>query len=147
MRLDHLLSKEHLAAGRPCRGVGVVVQAHARAERVRGGAHGWNIDYGSSGGGWRLVRLRSSGRGEGTTFVWLLGGLGTLLGPEGTAGWLLSRGDARAGALVWGVVLGGGLRVVTGSRTTPALRGRCRRGRVWRVGRCLRTAQWTRASL
>ena len=42
---------------------------------------------------------------------------------------------------------GGGLRVVSGSRTARVLRGWCRRGRVWRVGRCLRTAQWTRASL
>ena len=69
------------------------VQAHAHAVRVWGGAHGWNIDYG------RLCEpvssstfLRPSGSGvlERGCRGW--GRLGTLLGPEGTAGRLLYSG-------------------------------------------------------
>ena len=115
MRLDHLLSKEHLAAGRSCHGVGGV----SRPMPVPS-VYGVVLTGGTSTtahlcGGWRLVRLRSSGRGEGTVAAWCGGGPGTLLGPEGTAGWLLSRGRASGGLPLWGEpAWGGGLRVVTG---------------------------------
>lgn len=45
MRLDHLLSKEHLvSAGRPLGVVGCWSRRLFRTERVRRVAHGWNID-------------------------------------------------------------------------------------------------------
>lgn len=45
MRLDHLLSKEHLvSAGRPLGVVGGWSRRLFRTERVRRVAHGWNID-------------------------------------------------------------------------------------------------------
>ena len=79
------------------------------------------------------------------------GGPGTLLGPEGTAGWLLSRGMPAVGS----PSVGGWSRGWPSGRHWFAYRagapvrrgGWCWRGWVWRVGRCLRTAQWTRASL
>ena len=97
-------------------------------------------------GRWCLVRLRSSGRGEGTVAAWCGGGSGTLLGPEGTAGWLLSRGRAPGRV----PCVGSGSGVVAFGSSLVAYRvafGWRLAGWVWRVGRCLRTAQWTRASL
>ena len=75
------------------------VQAHALAERVRGGARGWNIDYGSSSW-WVAPSTPAACCGVGTGLPAGGGGPGTLLGPEGTAGWLLSRGMPGPGRLV-----------------------------------------------
>ena len=72
MRLDHLLSKEHLDTAGCSR--------HAGSDRTcLPAAHGWNIDIGIQFKGSGSVRLL---RGVGTIGV---GGLGacTLLGPEG----------------------------------------------------------------
>ncbi len=75
-------------------GGGGGVQAHALAERVRGGgARGWNIDYGSSSRWVAPSTPAACCGGVGTGGLPAGGGgPGTLLGPEGTAGWLLSRG-------------------------------------------------------
>ena len=72
MRLDHLLSKEHLETS-------VFQACQIRTECVLLAAHGWNIDIGIQANGSGLVRHL---RVVGTTGV---GGLGacTLLGPEG----------------------------------------------------------------
>ena len=77
MRLDHLLSKEHLTLTWwwVCRG-------QARTVRVRGGAQGWNINCGCrlvAGAKYGPVRRVWNGAGG-----WLVV-MGTLLGPEGTA--------------------------------------------------------------
>lgn len=79
------------------------------------------------------------------------GGPGTLLGPEGTAGWLLSLGSGPGrvrlvGCGRLGVAFGSSLfRVPLGAdlRVGCRLARECGGG----AGRCLRTAQWTRASL
>ena len=72
MRLDHLLSKEHLGTAGCSR--------HAGSDRsCLPAAHGWNIDIGSRLNGSDLVRLAC---GVGT--VWSgEAGTCTLLGPEG----------------------------------------------------------------
>jgi len=58
---------------------------------------------------WLLVRRRSLWSVGGNGAGLLVGGLGTLLGPEGTAGWLLSRGVPWWWcSLVWGVSAGWG---------------------------------------
>ena len=77
MRLDHLLSKEHLtrpASVGSCRG-------HAPAERVGGGAQGWNINYGGPLG----PASRQYSFGMERAPPGRVGRPGTLLGPEGTA--------------------------------------------------------------
>jgi hypothetical protein len=72
VRLDHLLSKEHLAP------VGVS-RRQFRDECSWLVAHGWNIDIGSGPDGSNSVRLfRGQGTVRGTRF-----GACTLLGPEG----------------------------------------------------------------
>ena len=82
MRLDHLLSKEHLAS--------LLVQAHARDVRSRGGARGWNADFWLSVVVVRcLVQLPCGGVGTGRVVG--VFGRGALLGPEGTGLVLLSR--------------------------------------------------------
>lgn len=112
MRLDHLLSKEHLAGRFACHGWVVLVQAHARAECVRGGAHGWNIDYGRLVCWWRSSTPAVFGSWGGNGWLRVGGRLGTLLGPEGTAGGLLLRGrelpagSGRVGRW-WGVAVCG----------------------------------------
>ena len=63
MRLDHLLSKEHLAKDVPVVGMVGLEPFHRRTRG--GGAHGWKHR--------RFFRSRQRGAG------------GTLLGPEGTA--------------------------------------------------------------
>ena len=70
MRLDHLLSKEHLAPSG--------VQAPDLSERLSRLAHGWNIDIGAEPIGSNSVRLLEEGTvrfGKRRTC--------TLLGPEG----------------------------------------------------------------
>ena len=74
MRLDHLLSKEHLAV--------VIDPVQTRAEGVRpsDGAHGWNIDQsGVSSSNLCQVRPPSGTERLGCSS----GALGTLLSPEG----------------------------------------------------------------
>ena len=85
MRLDHLLSKEHLASGVLvlCGWGGGVQGWPAAAVRAVGVAHGWNIDM-------RAVVLGSGplvppGDWWGTRVLGVGGAVrGTLLGPEGT---------------------------------------------------------------
>ena len=72
MRLDHLLSKEHLEVFGSSR--------HAGSDRTcLPAAHGWNIDIGSRLNGSDLVRLAC---GVGTVGAGMAGTC-TLLGPEG----------------------------------------------------------------
>lgn len=72
MRLDHLLSKEHLGTAGCSR--------HAGSDRTcLPAAHGWNIDIGSRLNGSDLVRLAC---GVGTVGAGRSGTC-TLLGPEG----------------------------------------------------------------
>ena len=72
MRLDHLLSKEHLEVFGSSR--------HAGSDRTcLPAAHGWNIDIGSRLNGSDLVRLAC---GVGTVGAGMVGTC-TLLGPEG----------------------------------------------------------------
>ena len=72
MRLDHLLSKEHLGTAGCSR--------HAGSDRsCLPAAHGWNIDIGSRLNGSDLVRLAC---GVGTVGAGMAGTC-TLLGPEG----------------------------------------------------------------
>ena len=83
MRLDHLLSKEHVQlssvysdnkAAKPFRRNPVLSEQHAS-----GGAHGWNIDIVTRT---NVVLSVRSLRGAGTGAGWKPG-LCTLLGPEG----------------------------------------------------------------
>lgn len=72
MRLDHLLSKEHLGT--------VGCSRHTGSERTsQPVAHGWNIDIGPRLNGSDLVRLAC---GVGTVGAGRVGAC-TLLGPEG----------------------------------------------------------------
>jgi hypothetical protein len=122
------------------------------AERVGDGARGWNIDYGRLSSWWRLVRRALVVRG-GTVAAGVGGRSGMLLGPEGTAGRLLSSGSLRVASLPVG---GGVARGTAGwyRLVEPLMRSTLQGvggvGRRWgegvRAGRSLRTAQWTRAS-
>ncbi len=107
MRLDHLLSKEHLAGRRslsgpephpdqdpvPSRGVG---------PRVRGGARGWNADqFGrrllpAPSTARRVLVMRRVWNGAGRR----TGVVGTLLGPEGTDPWSCRLVAGGVGAVV-----------------------------------------------
>jgi len=78
------------------------VQAHTRAVRVRGGAHGWNIDYGWFAAVFVLVRFGVR-FGDGTGGV-VVDRLGTLLGPEGTGRWPVHSGCPGVVLLCDGVV-------------------------------------------
>ena len=84
MRLDHLLSKEHLASGSASLRGGWVggVQDPCLGRMSRGGAQGWNVDYGALVGAGGLVRcfvvcLSSWGVGGGVVgrvaWCWFLG--------------------------------------------------------------------------
>ena len=77
-------------------------EARAPAERVGGGAHGWNVGYGAHRiGGPAPVRLAPSvppggwvvGVGSGRSVVGV--GVGTLLGPEGAGESSLLHADHR----------------------------------------------------
>lgn len=99
---------------------------------------------------WRLVR-RPSGR-VGTDAAGVGGRLGTLLGPEGTAGRLFRQGRCARGLHLWVWVGCGWLRAGTAQSNHPRV-GTYVSGvwvgagvRVLVAGRSLRTAQWTRAS-
>ena len=87
MRLDHLLSKEHLVSAVHRLVGGGWSRRLIRTERVRRVAHGWNID---SAVGSDASDLQYTG------FAWLervgggAAGWCTLLGPEGP-GFLLTR--------------------------------------------------------
>jgi hypothetical protein len=90
VRLDHLLSKEHLA--RALRGC----VSRAMSRRVPGmAAHLWGTGYSSCRVCWRgLVRLPLRGGWNGAAGG--PGGAGTLLGPEGTG-----VSSSRAGFPAW----------------------------------------------
>lgn len=123
------------------------------AERVGDGARGWNIDCG------RLFELvapstpQPFGVRVGTVAAGVGGRLGTLLGPEGTAGRLFVQGRYGSGSALASVgrVRGtaGWYRSVEPLRRST-LQGVGGGGRRWgegvSTGRSLRTAQWTRAS-
>jgi hypothetical protein len=79
VRLDHLLSKEHLTTVLIQRSL---VQAPIRTERVRRLAHGWNIDSAVVSVAADLSTPAPSGVGW-NGWVVGVGGWCTLLGPEG----------------------------------------------------------------
>ncbi len=171
MRLDHLLSKEHLACS-GCPGVvlGCWVGRGSPCGRRWCGRRcfGWNVNQAGRVRGVRLVQLSparacvscfrvggvGAGGGGGNGCVGGSGGrVGTLLGPEGTVACV----PAGCGVRVGGVVLAGSCCSWTVSgwcwcSCAPVVGVGAGGGRVrawvwvrtW--GRCLRTAQWTRAS-
>ena len=117
MRLDHLLSKEHLAPSG--------VQAPDLSERLSRLAHGWNIDIGAEPNGSNSVHLLQIG-----TVRTRKPRTCTLLGPEGPGADRVSFLEL----VVVGVCSSGPLLCL------PV--GGCGGG----TARTLRTTQWTRAS-
>ena len=151
MRLDHLLSKEHLASGRPVMGWLEVSRPVVPAERVGDGARGWNIDCGRLTSWWRPSTPGPSGFWVGTVGCW--GGVGWArcwVLREQPEGCFIRVATSLVPACGWGWG-SGGCGLVPLRRTTHALvRKRWGVGRRWGEGACsgrsLRTAQWTRAS-
>ena len=116
MRLDHLLSKEHLALFLSSDGGGGGVQGWL-APLVRGGgaAHGWNIDMRLMVPGAGVVLVQPACWWE-RAVGWRVVGRGTLLGPEGTGfGVWFARGAGlrsyRSRPVGWGVGVGVGCGV------------------------------------
>jgi hypothetical protein len=125
VRLDHLLSKEHLALVGPVVGFGDGVQARCPC-RTSGGRCS-RVEHRL----WPAFELvapstpQPFGVRVGTVAAGVGGRLGTLLGPEGTAGRLLSRGRYELSCCLW--VVGGleGLRAGT-ARSNRSCDQRCK---------------------
>jgi hypothetical protein len=130
VRLDHLLSKEHLASA-----LGPASKATSWALDPRWFAHGWNIDQLAE----RRSGLRKYSHASGVERAAApVIDLGTLLGPEGTGA------RSSLGSLPARTRPGRGMDRVRAERPrTIEARGEPGHG----TARTLRTAQWTRASL
>ena len=148
MRLDHLLSKEHLApqlAG----GVQTRLSDECSDPELKGGTLTSSVEWRSP----RPVQLSVRGAGTGGGGH---GTVGTLLGPEGAE--MVSAASDRVAppAPRQGTSWFAGPACGPGRTICPSYGGRPGMsvpgvGRAWRSGRwsvrTLRTAQWTRASL
>ena len=148
MRLDHLLSKEHLAATSPVMGGGGCPGPLSLPNEWGTVLEGGTSTMAGSSSWWRLVR-RPSGR-VGTVAAGVGGRSGTLLGPEGTAGRLFVQGRYESVPRLW---VGGRVGWLRAGTAQTNRSGRCfgvgwvgAGVRVLVAGRSLRTAQWTRAS-
>src|SRR5262249_37548970 len=126
VRLDHLLSKEHLPAK--------AGQEPAPAECVGGVLDGGDTGDAAVGNG-LLLLVRPFGVGN--------AGVGAAGGGVQTSCWVL-RGQAPVGVVVFLVSARGGHQTACRGWF---VRWVCGGGAACGVGRCLRIAQWTRASL
>jgi hypothetical protein len=136
VRLDHLLSKEHLVLWLP---VWVVMGSRRRVTRTwLPVAHGWNIDsaVGSDAFDLQYTGLCLVGTGRGGAAGWC-----TLLGPEGP-GFLLVMPVMGVGGGGWAARVVRDLWVSFGGlhEAGAFASGECG------ADRMLRTTQWTRAS-